>query len=75
MSKEQRKMFRELAEYSQVGMTFAFSIIIGFGIGWFLDNKVFHGSTAPYLSFLFLGVGIVAGFKNLWDLKNRISGD
>ncbi len=75
MSDDRRTMFRQLADYSQVGMTFAFSIIIGFGIGWFLDNKVFGGKTAPYLTFIFLGVGIVAGFKTLWDLINRIEDD
>ncbi|MGD9947945.1 MAG: AtpZ/AtpI family protein [Desulfobulbus sp.] len=65
-------MFRQLAVYSQVGMTFVFSIIIGFGMGWALDNKVFGGKTAPYLTFIFLGLGILAGFKNLWELTRKI---
>ncbi|WP_028583530.1 AtpZ/AtpI family protein [Desulfogranum mediterraneum] len=73
MSEDRREMIRQLAEYSQIGMTFVFSIVIGFGIGWFLDNKVFAGKTTPYLTFIFLGVGIVAGFKNLWDLTKKIS--
>jgi len=68
VSEERREMFRQLAEYSQVGMSFVFSIIIGFGIGYFLDTRVFHGRTSPYLMFLFLGFGIIAGFKNLWAL-------
>ena len=72
MSYEQREMFRQLAVYSQVGMTFVFSILIGFGMGWALDNKVFGGKTAPYLTFFFLGLGIVAGFKNLWELTRKI---
>jgi F0F1-type ATP synthase assembly protein I len=72
MSDEQREMFRQLAVYSQVGMTFVFSILIGFGMGWALDNKVFGGKTAPYLTFFFLGLGIVAGFKNLWELTRKI---
>jgi ATP synthase protein I len=72
MSEESREMFRQLAVYSHVGMTFVFSILIGFGMGWALDNKVFAGKTAPYLTFVFLGFGIVAGFKNLWDLTRKI---
>ncbi|MGE4401354.1 MAG: AtpZ/AtpI family protein [Desulfobulbus sp.] len=72
MSDERREMFRQLAVYSQVGMTFVFSIIIGFGMGWALDNKVFGGKTAPYLTFIFLGLGILAGFKNLWELTRKI---
>ena len=72
MSEESREMFRQLAVYSHVGMTFVFSILIGFGMGWARDNKVFDGKTSPYLTFIFLGFGIVAGFKNLWDLTQKI---
>jgi F0F1-type ATP synthase assembly protein I len=72
MSEESREMFRQLAVYSHVGMTFVFSILIGFGMGWALDNKVFAGKTTPYLTFVFLGFGIAAGFKNLWDLTRKL---
>ena len=72
MSEDRREMFRQLAVYSHVGMTFVFSILIGFGMGWALDNKVFGGRTAPYLTFIFLGFGILAGFKNLWELTRNI---
>lgn len=72
MSEDRREMFRQLATYSHVGMTFVFSILIGFGMGWALDNKVFNGKTAPYLTFIFLGFGILAGFKNLWELTRKI---
>lgn len=72
MSEDRREMFRQLAVYSHVGMTFVFSILIGFGMGWALDNKVFGGKTAPYLTFIFFGFGILAGFKNLWELTKNI---
>ncbi len=72
MSEERREMFRQLAAYSHVGMTFVFSILIGFGMGWALDNKVFNGKTAPYLTFIFFGFGILAGFKNLWELTREM---
>ena len=75
MSKESKTMFRELASYSQVGMTFVFSIFIGLGIGWYLDHKVFNGRTVPYLTFIFLGLGIAAGFKHLLDVSRKISDD
>ncbi len=73
MSEERRKMFRQLADYSHIGITFVFCIIIGFGIGWYLDHKVFGGKTSPYLTFIFFGFGIAAGFKNLWELIRKIS--
>ena len=72
MADDRREMFRQLAVYSHVGMTFVFSILVGFGMGWFLDHKVFAGNTAPLLTFSFLALGIVAGFKGLWDLTRKI---
>ena len=73
MSEERKELFRLLGVYSHVGLTFVFSIFIGLGIGWYLDNKVFNGRTDPYLTLIFLGLGIVAGFKNLWELSKKIS--
>ena len=75
MSEDRREMFRQLAVYSHVGMTFVFSILVGFGMGWLLDNKVFNGRTAPYLTFVFLGLGIIAGFRQLWELTRTIKDD
>ena len=73
MSESNKEIFRQLGVYSHVGMTFVFSIFIGLGIGWYLDNKVFDGKTAPWLTFIFLAFGIVAGFRNLWQLTKQIS--
>ncbi|CAK8711641.1 MAG: putative F0F1-ATPase subunit Ca2+/Mg2+ transporter [Candidatus Electronema aureum] len=73
--KEEKGILSDLANYSQSGMTFALSVVIGFGMGWYLDNKVFGGRTTPWLSFIFLGFGILAGFKHLWDLSQRIAKD
>ena len=75
MSEDRREMFRQLAIYSHVGMAFVFSILVGFGMGWLLDNKVFNGRTAPYLTFVFLGLGIIAGFRQLWELTRTIKDD
>jgi len=72
MSETRKELFRLIATYSHIGVTFVFSIFIGLGIGYYLDNKVFDGKTAPYLTFVFLGVGIIAGFKNLWQLSKQV---
>lgn len=72
MSEDRKEMFRQLAIYSQAGMSFVFSILIGFAMGWGLDHKVFDGATAPFLTFVFLGFGVGAGFKGLWDLTRKI---
>ncbi len=60
-----------LADFSTIGLTLASSVFIGFGIGYLLDTKVFNGKTAPWFMFIFLGLGIVAGFKNLYQLTKR----
>ncbi|MDX9833626.1 MAG: AtpZ/AtpI family protein [Desulfobulbus sp.] len=75
MSDEGKEMFRQLAIYSHVGITFVFSILVGFGMGWLLDNKVFNGRTAPYVTFIFLGLGIAAGFRQLWGLARKLKDD
>jgi ATP synthase protein I len=62
MKKETRQMIRELGWYSALGFSVALSVFIGLFIGLFLD-KLF--GTAPWLMFIFLGFGIVAGFRNI----------
>jgi F0F1-type ATP synthase assembly protein I len=64
-------MMRLLADFSTVGMTVAFSIFIGVGIGYLLDHKVFGGRTSPWLTLVFLGFGVVAAFKNLFSMTKR----
>ena len=62
MKRETRRSIRELAYYSSLGLQVALSIFIGLGIGVWLDRKF---DTAPVLMFVFLGLGIAAGFKNI----------
>lgn len=60
-----------LADFGTIGMAVAFSIFIGVGIGYFLDNKVFGGRTRPWFTLIFLGVGVAAAFKNLYMMTKR----
>ncbi len=62
MKKETRQMIRELGWYSAFGLSIALSVFLGLFIGLFLD-KLF--GTAPWMMFIFLGFGIVAGFRNI----------
>ncbi len=75
MSKERREMFRMLAVHGHVGLTFAFSIIIGLGMGWYLDEKVFDGRTSPWFTFIFLALGIAAAFRTLWGVIRDFQDD
>lgn len=67
-----KESMRQLALYSNAGMTFVFSVLIGFGMGWALDNKLFAGRTAPWLTFIFFALGIAAGFRSLWALTKTV---
>ena len=62
MKRETRRYLKELAYYSSIGLSIALSIFIGLGIGLYLDT---YFNTAPVLMFVFLGLGIAAGFRNI----------
>jgi len=71
MSSNRKDTMRLLAQFSTIGMTMAFSIFIGVGIGYYLDHKVFGDRTSPWLTLIFLGFGVAAAFKNLYDMASR----
>ena len=73
MSDTKNEFVKLLANYGHVGFTFVACIVIGFGGGIVLDQKVFDGSTAPWFTFIGLAFGIVAGYKTLLEvlIKNR----
>ena len=71
MSNNRKEIMKLLAEFSTIGMTMAFSIFIGVGIGYFLDHKVFGGRTSPWFTLIFMGFGIAAAFLNLFRMAKR----
>jgi F0F1-type ATP synthase assembly protein I len=71
MSGNRKEIMRLLAEFSTIGMSVAFSIFIGVGIGYLLDHKVFAGRTSPWLTLIFLGFGVAAAFMNLYRMARR----
>lgn len=62
MKKETYRSIRELAYYSSLGFSVALSIFIGLAIGVWLDGKF---DTSPWLTLVFLGLGIAAGYRNI----------
>jgi ATP synthase protein I len=71
MSDIKKEFIHLLANYGHIGFTLVAAIFIGLASGIFLDQKVFHGRTAPWLTFVGLAFGIAAGFKNLFDILWR----
>ena len=64
MEEDTKKLFKELWYYSSLSFSIALSVVIGLGIGYWLDTRVFH--TQPWLTLLFIGFGVVAGYRNLY---------
>ncbi|MDI6797244.1 MAG: AtpZ/AtpI family protein [Desulfatibacillaceae bacterium] len=69
MKKDSRQLLRDLAYISTAGLSMAFSITIGLFIGLYLDKRVFD--SMPLFTIIFLIVGIIAGFKNLYLIYKR----
>ena len=62
MKRETRRAYKELAYFSSLGISVALAIFIGLGIGVWLDRKL---DTSPWLTLIFLVLGIIAGFRNI----------
>jgi len=62
MKRETRRSIRELAYFASLGLSVALSIFIGLAIGVYLDRRF---GTNPWCTFIFLGLGIAAGYRNI----------
>jgi len=60
-----------LTVFSTIGITIAGCVFIGLGFGYYLDTKVFAGRTSPWFTFIFLAFGVVAGYRNLYQMSKR----
>lgn len=63
MEEKDRKLLRMLGVLSTVGLTMVFATVIGLFFGHWLDTKF---GTTPWMTGLFLLLGIIAGFRNLF---------
>ncbi|MFA5701437.1 MAG: AtpZ/AtpI family protein [Desulfuromonas sp.] len=68
MAEDRRELFKSLGFLSSVGISMVASILIGMAMGYYLDQWL---GTAPWMLLIFLGLGIVAGFRNIFILTRR----
>ena len=68
MDKETRKSLIQAANISSMGIALGVTIFGCFFIGYYLDGKL---GTGYLFTFLFLVLGIVAGFKNIYGLIKK----
>lgn len=63
-----KQSIRMLAIASTMGLAMVLATVIGLAVGYYLD-KIFD--TKPVLTLVFLVLGIIAGFRNLYILGKR----
>ena len=68
MKREARRAYKDLAYFSSLGISVAFAIFIGLGIGVWLDRKF---DASPWFTLIFLLLGIIAGFRNIARVIKR----
>jgi F0F1-type ATP synthase assembly protein I len=68
MDRDKKELLSSLAIVSSMGISVAIAIAIGVWIGLTLDNWL---GTKPWFFFIFLFVGIAAGFKNIYVIARR----
>ena len=68
---QKRRGARWMADAYSMGITFPAAIVLGLGLGWWLD-KHFH--TWPWLTIVFGAFGVIAAFINLFRLATRDDG-
>jgi len=67
----EKPLFKQLLEASSVGIQLVLSTFVGFAIGYYLD-KLFK--TFPWLTVIFLLLGIFAGFYDLVKVARKQNG-
>ena len=68
MSDNNRQLFRSLAMVSSMGISVVLAIAIGVWFGLFLDSRI---GTKPWFFYIFLFIGIAAGYKNVYVIAGR----
>jgi ATP synthase protein I len=64
----EKPFFRQLLQASSIGINLVLSTFVGLAIGYGLDS-LFH--TSPWLTIIFLILGIIAGFRELFRIAKK----
>jgi len=68
MPEDRRQLYKSLGFLSSVGISMVASTFIGLAMGYYLDKWL---DTNPWMTLIFLGFGIVSGFRNIFILTER----
>jgi len=67
-SQQEKPFFRQFLEASSIGIYLVIATFVGFAMGYGLDSLM---GTTPYLTFIMLGVGIAAGFREIIRVSKK----
>ena len=70
LDKGTRQYIKLMAVVSSMGISMVLATVLGLALGYSLDHYVF--GTEPYLTIIFLILGIAAGFRNLYIIAKRV---
>jgi len=65
MDKDSKKTYTQMAYASSIGIGMVLAVFGGLFLGNLLDKKL---GTTPFFTFIFLLIGVVAGFRSLYNL-------
>ena len=68
MAEDNRQLIKSLGFLSSVGICMVASCLIGLAMGFYLDKWL---DTSPWLTMIFLGLGIASGFRSIFILTSR----
>lgn len=68
MAEDRRQLIKSLGFLSGVGISLVAATFIGLAMGFYLDRWL---GTSPWFTLIFLGFGIVSGFRNVYILTER----
>ncbi|MDD2899378.1 MAG: AtpZ/AtpI family protein [Desulfuromonadaceae bacterium] len=68
MASSNRQLFQSLATVSSMGISVVLAIAIGVWFGLTLDRWF---NSKPWFFYIFLFIGIAAGFKNVYVIAGR----
>ncbi len=68
-SNDKKELFSSFMTYGTLGLEMGVSLVIGLGIGYFLDR---YFGTSPVLLIIFMIFGLIAGMKRLYTLWKRM---
>ena len=68
MKEDTKKSLKLIGLASTLGLTIVIATFIGLALGLWLDSVL---DTSPWLTVIFLVVGIIAGFRNFYRFMSK----